>query len=102
MKCLCQKIYYSPPVPVSPGGVIEVGAGEDITYQDVIDVTCTEKHHGKRTGPAIITKYFLFILDDKFAGWVLQTTIDDTVNVSKKYQYTLADSRALDSRPTSG
>ena len=58
MKCLCWKIYYSPPVPVSPGGVIEVGAGEDITYQDVIDVTCTEKHHGKRTGPAINNEIF--------------------------------------------
>ena len=38
---------YFPPSLVSPGGVIEIGEGEVVTYHDVIEVACTEKHHGK-------------------------------------------------------
>ena len=30
---------------VAPAGLIEITAGEDVTYQDSIDVTCTEKQY---------------------------------------------------------
>ena len=48
-------------VIVSPRGVVEISAGEDVNYHDVIDVTCTEKQHGRKTlnRPAE-TKIFYF------------------------------------------
>ena len=41
---------YSPPSLVAPAGVIEITEGEDVTIQDSIDVTCTEKQHCKYKG----------------------------------------------------
>ena len=60
--------------------MIEIGAGEVVTYHDVINVTCTEKHHGKTS--AVSQCQQMLTSDNKFAGWVVQTAIEETVNVT--------------------
>ena len=45
--------------------MIEIEKGDEVTYEEAINVTCTEKQ-----------------LVDRFAGWVMETEIDETVNVS--------------------
>ena len=86
---------------VSPGGVIELEEDGEVTYQDVINVTCREKQLGSYYAPQhmwkihilicgyldifslLIYGLFIYLLSvDRFAGWVLESRLDDTVNVT--------------------